>query len=81
MSGERRLHVEFILTWLLHSKLVVVLLLSRDTNTRREELHVGFLLTWLLHYKLVAVVLLSRDTNTTREETTCRIPTYMVSAF
>ena len=37
MSGERRLHVGFLLTWLLHYKLVVVVLLSRDTNTRRKE--------------------------------------------
>ena len=37
MSGERRLHVGFLLTWLLHSKLVAVVLLSRDTNVRREE--------------------------------------------
>ena len=37
MLGERRLHVGFLLTWLLHSKLVPVVLLSRDTNVRREE--------------------------------------------
>ena len=37
MSGERRLHVGFLLTWLLYYKLVEVVLLSRDTNVRREE--------------------------------------------
>ena len=37
MSGERRLHVGFLLTWLLYYKLVAVVLLSRDTNARREE--------------------------------------------
>ena len=38
MQGGRRLHVRFLLTpWLLHSKLVAVVLLSRDTNVRREE--------------------------------------------
>ena len=37
MSGERRLHVGFLLTWLLYYKLVVVVLLSRDTNVWREE--------------------------------------------
>ena len=47
MSGERRLHVGFLLTWLLHYKLAAVVLLSRDTNARRKETHVGFLLTWL----------------------------------
>ena len=34
MSGERRLHVGFLLTWLLHYKLVAK---SRGTNVKREE--------------------------------------------
>ena len=37
MSGERRLHVGFLLTWLLHYKLVAVVLLSRDINARGKE--------------------------------------------